>query len=70
MNGKLHGQALFATERSPWKHQPKPMSDKKEETVVHCPKCGAKVHVDDKAQKAMSTTCPNGHTVELVKLIE
>jgi len=46
------------------------MTDNKEETVVRCPKCGAKVHVDDKAQKAMSTTCPNGHTVELVKLIE
>ena len=46
------------------------MSDDKKTDVVRCPKCGAKVHVDDKAQKAMSTTCPNGHTIELVKLIE
>ena len=46
------------------------MTAEKEEKTVRCPKCGAKVHVDDKAQKAMSTTCPNGHTVELVKLID
>jgi hypothetical protein len=46
------------------------MGDKKDEPVVRCPKCNAKVHVDAKAQKAMSATCPNGHAVELVKLIE
>jgi len=38
--------------------------------VVRCPKCGAKVHVDDKAKKAMVATCPNGHAVELVKMID
>jgi len=70
VNGNSTAKRSSRRERSPWKHQPKPMSDKKEETVVRCPKCGAKVHVDDKALKAMSTTCPNGHTVELVKLIE
>jgi hypothetical protein len=48
------------------------MSDpeKDEPAFVRCPKCNAKVRVDDKAQKAMRATCPNGHEVELVKMIE
>ncbi|HEY1957594.1 MAG TPA: hypothetical protein VGH28_18370 [Polyangiaceae bacterium] len=45
------------------------MSEKDDETV-RCPKCNAKVHVDDQAKKAMVATCPNGHKVELVKMIE
>ena len=46
------------------------MPEDEEEESVRCPKCGAKVHVDDKAKKAMVATCPNGHQVELVKLVE
>lgn len=46
------------------------MPDDKDEEVVRCPKCNAKVHVDDQAKKAMVATCPNGHKVELVKMIE
>jgi DNA-directed RNA polymerase subunit RPC12/RpoP len=45
------------------------MTDDKDE-IVRCPKCNAKVHVDEKAKKAMVATCPNGHRVELVKMIE
>lgn len=41
-----------------------------EKPKVRCPKCNAEVAVDDKAQRAMFTTCPNGHRVELVKMIE
>jgi len=46
------------------------MTPPKEEEIVRCPKCNAKVHVDDRAKKAMVATCPNGHRVELVKLVE
>lgn len=46
------------------------MSNAKEAAKVRCPKCNAEVPVDDKAQKAMYATCPNGHRVELVKMIE
>jgi len=46
------------------------MPDDKDAEVVRCPKCNAKVHVDDQAKKAMVATCPNGHKVELVKMIE
>jgi uncharacterized Zn finger protein len=46
------------------------MGDKNEQPTVRCPKCGAVVHVDDKAKKAMVATCPKGHTVELVKMID
>ncbi len=44
--------------------------DKDELEIVRCPKCNAKVRVDEKAKKAMVATCPNGHEVELVKMIE
>lgn len=44
--------------------------DKDELEIVRCPKCNAKVHVDEKAKKAMIATCPNGHEVELVRMIE
>jgi hypothetical protein len=40
-----------------------------EEAVVRCPKCDAKVRVDDKAKIAMYVTCPNGHRVDLMKMV-
>ena len=41
-----------------------------DETVtVRCPKCNAKVVVDDKARTAMVATCPNGHRIDLVKMV-
>ncbi len=46
------------------------MTDKAETAKVKCPTCGAEVVVDDKAQRAMFATCPKGHRVELVKIIE
>jgi hypothetical protein len=48
------------------------MSDEHEDEpeTVRCPKCNAKVRVDDKAKKTHVATCPNGHEVELVKMIE
>jgi hypothetical protein len=47
------------------------MSDeKKEKPTVRCPKCNAEVKVDDAARRAMFATCPNGHRVELVKMID
>jgi hypothetical protein len=44
--------------------------DRAEDATVRCPKCNAKVHVDAKAKAAMIATCPNGHRVELVKMID
>jgi hypothetical protein len=44
--------------------------DKAEDATVRCPTCKAKVHVDAKAKAAMFATCPNGHRVELVKMID
>ena len=41
----------------------------KEEITVRCPKCGAEVKVDEKAQQAMVVKCPKGHEIELVKAI-
>ena len=45
--------------------------DKPQDTlqVVKCPKCNAKVIVDEKAKSAMVATCPNGHKVELMKMV-
>jgi DNA-directed RNA polymerase subunit RPC12/RpoP len=48
------------------------MTDKhesEEAVVVRCPKCNAKVVVDDKSKLAMHATCPNGHRVDLVKMV-
>jgi len=47
------------------------MSQKPPDEVVsvRCPKCNAKVVVDDKAKSAMYVTCPNGHRVDLVKMV-
>ncbi len=47
-----------------------PMADdsKKDDVVVHCPKCNAEVRVSEReAQAKMVVTCPNGHRVELVR---
>ena len=44
--------------------------DQSEPDFVRCPKCNAKVRVDDKAKKSHVAKCPNGHDVQLVKLIE
>ena len=44
--------------------------DDKDEVYVRCPKCNAKVRVDEKAKKSHVAKCPNGHEVELVKMIE
>ncbi len=46
------------------------MSGDDKDIKVRCPKCNAVVHVGDKAKKAMIATCPNGHEVPLVKMIE
>jgi endogenous inhibitor of DNA gyrase (YacG/DUF329 family) len=40
-----------------------------EVVVVRCPKCNAKVVVDDTSKTAMFATCPNGHRIELVKMV-
>jgi DNA-directed RNA polymerase subunit RPC12/RpoP len=40
-----------------------------EAVVVRCPKCNAKVLVDDKAKTKMIATCPNGHEIPLVKMV-
>jgi len=45
------------------------MTDDKNMVKVRCPKCNAEVHVDPKAKTAMVATCPNGHKVELVKMV-
>jgi DNA-directed RNA polymerase subunit RPC12/RpoP len=47
------------------------MTDEKsqETVVVRCPKCNAKVEVDEKAKTAMAVTCPNGHRVDLMKMV-
>jgi DNA-directed RNA polymerase subunit RPC12/RpoP len=40
-----------------------------ETVVVRCAKCNAKVVVDEKSKTAMYVTCPNGHRVDLVKMV-
>jgi phage FluMu protein Com len=44
--------------------------DKADDVKVRCPKCNAEVRVDAKAQAAMFVMCPNGHKVELMKMID
>ena len=48
------------------------MTDEREDEpeTVRCPKCKAKVRLDDEAKKTHVAKCPNGHEVELVKMIE
>ncbi len=45
------------------------MTSSAEKKTVRCPKCNAVVTVDEKAERDHVATCPNGHRVELVKMI-
>jgi len=46
------------------------MNDDKKKPTVRCPKCDAIVAIDAKAERDHVATCPNGHRVELVKMID